>query len=183
MELGFSPLAALRSVYVVNGLPALMGAAAVALILRSGKAETWESGTTGEGDDMTGWVETKRVGMRPQRFTFSTAEAKKAGIVGKPGSAWANYPGRMLVWRAVSFASKSVYPDVLMGIDIAEDRIAAQKEGQQRRVEREEITTPLPPILSGVASGKETTCARCDATDVGPAGLCSRHQDEEDAGK
>jgi hypothetical protein len=119
-EVGLGPLQALNGISVINGKPALWGDAALALVRGHPACSGIREGTEGEGDTMVGFCEVSRRGEPPQRRTFSVAEAKKAGLWGKPGP-WQQYPARMLQMRARGFAIRDVFPDALRGVITAEE--------------------------------------------------------------
>lgn len=59
---------------------------------------------------------------KPEPVTrrFSVGQAKKANLLGKEGP-WQQYPDRMLQLRARGFAARDTFPDVLSGIQPAEE--------------------------------------------------------------
>jgi hypothetical protein len=119
-EVGLGPLQALNGISVINGKPSLWGDAALALVRGHPACAGIREGVEGEGDAMVGFCEVTRRGEQPQRRTFSVAEAKKAGLWGKPGP-WQQYPQRMLQMRARGFAIRDVFPDALRGVITAEE--------------------------------------------------------------
>lgn len=122
MEAGLTPMAALRSVVVINGLPSWKGEAALALIRNAGICSRPPTvGVRGEGDGREGYVTFQRSDMAaPVEVTFSVTDAKRAKLWGKSGP-WTDYAEDMLTWRAVGRASKRYFGDVLMGLSIAEE--------------------------------------------------------------
>lgn len=135
MEAGLTPMAALRSVVVINGLPSWKGEAALALIRNAGICALPPTvGVRGEGDAREGYVTFQRSDMAaPVDVTFSVADAKRAKLWGKQGP-WTDYSEDMLTWRAVGRASKRYFGDVLMGLSIAEEvqDYPAQAHGEAR---------------------------------------------------
>jgi hypothetical protein len=119
-EVGLGPLQAVQNIAVINGRPSLWGDAALALVRGHPACAGIREGVEGEGDAMLGFCEVTRRGEQPQRRTFSVAEAKKAGLWGKPGP-WQNYPARMLQLRARGFAIRDIFPDALRGVITAEE--------------------------------------------------------------
>jgi hypothetical protein len=120
MEVGLTPMAALQSVAVINGMPALYGDGVLAVVYRSGLVEEFEEYFEGEGDKLTAICRTTRRGQKPVVRTFSVADAKRANLLNKPGP-WREYPTRMLRMRARSFALRDAYADVLRGLKLAEE--------------------------------------------------------------
>lgn len=119
-ELGLNPMQALQSISVINGRPAVWGDGALALVRSHPACEGINEGVDGEGDKRHGWCEVKRRGQPPQRRTFSIADAKRAGLLGKPGP-WQQYQDRMLQMRARGFAIRDVFPDALRGVITVEE--------------------------------------------------------------
>lgn len=120
-ELGFSPMAALRSIHIIKGIPKLSADAMVAAVLASGKAQYFEPTDT-SATSVT-WV-TKRVGStREQSITWTAEDAKRAGLTSDNHRL---YPRQMLSSRAKSELARSIYPDVLAGVysddEITDDR-------------------------------------------------------------
>lgn len=115
-EVGLKPLQALQNIAVINGRPALWGDAVVALVRGSGLLEYMQETTDGD----TAVCRIKRMGQPEEARTFSQADAKAAGLAGKPGP-WTQYPARMRQMRARAFALRDVFADVLKGLAVAEE--------------------------------------------------------------
>lgn len=119
-EVGLGPLQALQNIAVINGRPSIWGDAAIALVRGHPACGSISEGVEGEGDQRHGWCEVVRKGEKPQRRTFSIADAKKANLWGKQGP-WQQYPDRMLQLRARGFALRDVFPDALRGVITVEE--------------------------------------------------------------
>lgn len=155
MERGLGPLGGLQNGVVINGRFAWNGQGAFSLIQQSrlcrrGTLKKW---IEGEGDDRAGVAEAWRVGYdKPQRVSFSTKDAKRAGLWGKEGP-WRQYPERMLQWRALGLLARDLFPDVLGGFPIAEEledyAYADAKASDSPKVSRltipEDAATPGKP--------------------------------------
>jgi hypothetical protein len=116
MEIGLKPMQSLQNIAVINGRPCLWGDAVIALVRGSSVCEYVSE--TDDGKAATCVV--KRRGEAEQVRTFSMDDAKTAGLLGKQGP-WTQYPKRMRQMRARAFALRDVFPDVLKGIQIAEE--------------------------------------------------------------
>lgn len=117
MELGLSPVQALQSIAVINGRPTLWGDGVLGLVRSSGKLEWIKE--TDDGHVATCTV--KRKGEpEPVSRMFSQDDAKVAGLAGKAGP-WQQYPGRMRMMRARSWALRDVFTDVLKGLSVREE--------------------------------------------------------------
>jgi len=141
-EVGLGPLQAVQNIAVINGRPSLWGDAAMALVRGHPACEWIKEGITGEGEARFGWCEVKRRGEEPQRRTFSVADARKAGLWGKPGP-WQNYPDRMMQLRARGFAIRDVFPDALRGVITAEEAQDMPAE-EPREVPNLHVEPPRP---------------------------------------
>jgi len=116
-EIGLKPLQALQNLAVINGRPCLWGDALIALVRSSPLCEYIIESMTPTG---TATCQVKRRGEAEQTRTFSDADAKTAGLLGKQGP-WQTNPARMKQMRARGFALRDVFPDVLKGISLAEE--------------------------------------------------------------
>jgi hypothetical protein len=118
MEVGLAPTQALGSIMLTNGKLTIYGDGALALVRASGLLESIAESVTGEGSERHGTCEVKRKGEPAKTFTFSMAEAEKAGLIerAKGKGPWATYPDRMLIMRPRGFALRDVFPDVLRGL-------------------------------------------------------------------
>ena len=122
-EVGLSPMAALQNTAVVNGRPTIYGDAALALVRGSGLLDFYEEKQVGRkgGDDFGYCVTAKRKGDNSKYSeTFTVADAKTAGLWGKPGP-WTQYPARMLKFRARGFLLRDAFGDVLKGMRTYEE--------------------------------------------------------------
>lgn len=121
MELGLPPMQSLQSIAVFNGRPTLWGDSMKGLVEASGLCESFAETVDGEGDDMIATCTVSRKGRdEPVTQTFSVADARAAGLLGKAGP-WTNYRRRMLQLRARSWACRDAFPDVLKGLMMAEE--------------------------------------------------------------
>lgn len=119
-EIGLSPMQALQSVAIINGKPAIYGDGLLAVCQShpawGGMAETLE----GAGDARKAVCTVKRKGDSDATYSFSVADARKAGLWDKAGP-WKQYPDRMLQMRARGFALRDQFADALKGIISAEE--------------------------------------------------------------
>lgn len=120
-EVGLPPMAALQNIAVINGRPTLYGDAVpgiCASLVDSYKDEMF--GTIGS-DDYGCRVTVSRKGRAdPIVRGFTVADAKKAGLWGKQGP-WSQYPTRMLLMRARTYAYRDCFPDKMRGMLTAEE--------------------------------------------------------------
>lgn len=116
-EVGLSPMASVQNIAVINGKPGLYGPAMLAVVEASGLLQTIEETITGtmQERNMEAICTVQRYGRQPRTFNFSYADAQLAKLIGKPGP-WVEYPKRMFLARARTFALRDVFPDVLSGL-------------------------------------------------------------------
>jgi len=119
MEIGLNPMQALSSIAVINGRASLWGDAMPALVQRAGHHIDVEY--EGQGDNLTAVATLTRGDTgKVVRRTFSLADAKRAGLLGKQGP-WQQYPQRMIAHRARAWAIRDGAADALMGMQVAEE--------------------------------------------------------------
>lgn len=120
-SLGIPIVQGLQGIAVINGKPSLYGDALLAVCMGSGQMADIEETVTGSADNLTATCKVTRRGKpTPVVSTFSMADARAAGLLGKPGP-WKQYTSRMLKMRARAFALRDAFPDVLSGISSAEE--------------------------------------------------------------
>lgn len=120
-SLGIPIVQGLQGIAVINGKPSLYGDALLAVCMGSGQMTDIEETFTGNADNLTATCKVTRRGKpTPVVSTFSMADARAAGLLGKPGP-WKQYTSRMLKMRARAFALRDAFPDVLSGIASAEE--------------------------------------------------------------
>ena len=127
-ELGLPPMQSLQSIAVINGRPSLWGDAMLGLVRASGLL-VWIKETNPSGAEAV--CEVLRKGEdKPVVRTFSLTDALQAGLIDEKGNSgrardgsgpWKDYPKRMLMWRARSWALRDTFGDVLRGISSAEE--------------------------------------------------------------
>lgn len=109
-EFGLPDMQSIRHLFVLDGKVSTSAEIMLALIYRSGKAETLHITPTNTGCRIT----TNRYGQPVHDISFTEEDAKAAGLVGKDN--WRKYPRAMYRSRCVSEMSRTVYPDVVCGL-------------------------------------------------------------------
>jgi hypothetical protein len=123
-EVGLSFMQSIQGIAVINGKPSLYGDAFMAVIRShpqwdDDSFEEWYEGEEGK-PGWTAFCKMGRVGKAPQVREFSLEDAKKAGLLDKPGP-WKQYPKRMLMMRARGFCGRDTFADSLKGMIIHEE--------------------------------------------------------------
>ena len=117
-ELGLKPIQALQNIAVINGRPSVYGDALLALVQAHPSFEDVKEAFDEKTNTATCMV--KRKNQDEYTVSFSSEDAKKAGLWGKAGP-WSQYPKRMLQMRARSFALRDKFADALSGLIMAEE--------------------------------------------------------------
>jgi hypothetical protein len=123
-EVGLAPQQSLETIAVINGRACIWGDGLIALIKNNPKEEWTNEWMDGSGENAIAYCETKRAGQpKTIKGSFSVAQAKIAGLWGV--NTWKKYPERMLQMRARGFCFRDAYPDVLNGLQLAEEQLDA----------------------------------------------------------
>jgi len=112
-EMGVQPMEAIDSIYLVNGQAAMTGKLMSALVHRAGHRIRLEVGPKEVTAIAYRRDEITRTLVEEGRWTFSEADAKKAGLSQK--GPYVSYPLVMYGWRAVSALVRFYFPDVVTG--------------------------------------------------------------------
>lgn len=143
-ELGLSPMAAIRGVFVVQGKPVLAADTMVGLVLASGAAEYFQCV---EDTDARVTYETKRKGApSPQRVSWTTEDTKRAGLNTKDN--WRLFTRSMMKARAKAILARDAFPDVLAGVYAPEETDGMPAFDQQRPIERQPIDVIDAEVVS-----------------------------------
>jgi len=124
-RLGFGPMQSVQNISNINGRPSVFGDGFMAVIRgfpdfagcdedNAAKAEKQGFGRCKLRRRMTDGS------IQEVEETVTVEMAKKAGWWGKQGP-WSSTPGRMLQWRARSWAGRGLFPDRLCGLTSAEE--------------------------------------------------------------
>lgn len=161
-ELGLPPMQAFASIAVINGKPTLTAEVMLGLIYRDHpKAQVTFVRTTAE----VCTIEACRPGGKPSTFSFSLADAQKAGLLGK--GPWEQYPAAMLRARCISAMARAMFPDALSGCVYTPEELGAQVDQEGAVVEVKSEVVP-PPSASPTQTPKSAALAKPVATQGAP---------------
>lgn len=149
-ELRIPPMAALRSISVINNVPTVSPQLMLAKIYDSQLMEDF----TSEGDATRHTVTMKRKGLPVHTEVFTMDDATKLRLATKDN--WKNQPATMLKWRAVAACARVVFPDVILGL-YTPDEMGADTDEDGNIVE-----TPKMPELPALI--QDTPPANVDTT-------------------
>jgi hypothetical protein len=164
-EVGLSPLAALRSIYVVHGTPAMYARTMVALVQSRGH-EVWTEFSTDAKVIVCG----RRKGSdKVEHSEWTTARAQKAGYT--TNKKYATNAQEMLYSKASAEICRKVGADVLLGIPYS--------------VEELELEQPAPTSTASRTTERKTTAKRAapvaEEPEFEPSGMDEFAKHAEDA--
>lgn len=141
-ELGFGPLESLYSLTVINDRVGMYVATMRGLVEASGLMEKCSVGYT--ADTRTGWATVRRRGREEARYEFSEADADRvtAKEHHKPiklseKTMYRHYPQRMYPARALGFALRDQFPDVVKGLVTGEELLDVDPVGGTKLIDEE----------------------------------------------
>lgn len=141
-EMGLSPMAALRSMHVIQGVAALSAIALRGLVQSKGH-EIWTEESTATRAIVCG----RRKGSdQVERVLWSMDRATKAGFPAKNPN-YKSQPQNMLLARATSECVRLVAADALMGMPYSSEELSdetAEAKPATRKVSRKKAE-PAPP--------------------------------------
>lgn len=121
-RIGTSPLMVMQNLYVVMGKPSWSGPFIIAAINSCGRFSPLRFVKSGEGEqygyEATATDRDKNVLVGP-KVTWEMVKGE--GWYGKPGSKWKTLPELMFQYRAAAFFGRLYAPDILMGMQSAEE--------------------------------------------------------------
>lgn len=142
-ELGLSPLAALRSIFVIHGQPAMYARTMVALAQSHGH-EVW---TESSSDSEVTVCGRRRGSAHVERATWSLARAQKAGYT--KNAKYQSNGQEMLYAKAAAEVARKIAADVLAGVPLSvEDLELEPAEAPPAPVTRmaRRKAEPPPPV-------------------------------------
>jgi len=156
-EMGLSPIQSLRGINVIEGKISMSSELMVAQCLR--RPDICERFEVIESTAERAVYETQRKGVKAQRYTFTTEDAKRAELTGRTN--WKRYPAAMLRARCAAALARQVYPDLLFGVyDPDELQVVSSESGAPALVKPEAIEGELVTAPSTTTSTTATTSTR-----------------------
>ena len=148
-ELGFTPLAALKSIYVVHGTPALYTRAMVALIQSRGH-EIWTEESTNDKVTVNG---RRKDSDHIETATWTLKRATDAGYTSN--AKYRTNPQEMLYAKAAAEIARKIGADVLLGIPYSVEDLELEEvttttltrePSKVARVKKEKVEIPAPAL-------------------------------------
>ncbi len=122
-RMGANPMAVMQNLYIVHGRPGWSAQFIIACLNQCGKFSPLRFEMTGEGDKRTciAWAIELSTNERLEGPQVSIQMAKDESWYSKNGSKWKTMPELMLRYRAATFFGRLYAPDLLMGMQTAEE--------------------------------------------------------------
>jgi hypothetical protein len=121
-ELGLEPMAALRSIDVIEGTPALRAVALRGILLAHGH-DIWVE----EASNHRATVAGRRANSdHEQRVTWTMDDAKSRNLAGKKN--WRTQPRNMLIARATADVARLIAADALLGVPYIVEELEDQAD-------------------------------------------------------
>jgi hypothetical protein len=187
LEVGLTPMAALQSIAVINGMPTIFGDGMLALVRASGLLEEIieDVEVDDKGEPTIAVCKVKRRGEAQWAISsFTRVEAQRAGLWSKTGP-WQQYRPRMMKMRARSWALRDKFADVLRGLHMAEEAmdigsvsIAPPPPEPRRSHVQEPADDPAPDF-----DDLETSAEATESADGGPAAGPANHSPPAEQGQ
>lgn len=166
-QLGLSIEQSLQDIAVINGRPVVWGDGMLAIVMGHPSLEYIKENLLNDdkGNIVAAQCIIKRRGHEEHSVVFSIDDAKKAGLLNKPGP-WTQYPTRMLQMRARGWACRDKFPDALRGIKMAEE-VNDYIEGEVVP-NRKSTPTKAQDRLNNLLQSKGTQNAQPKIVDITP---------------
>jgi hypothetical protein len=156
MSMGLPLIPSINNIAPIKGRITIWGDAVPALVQASKVYEYMEESYTGTWPgECIAKCTVKRKGSPPSTHTFSTSDAKRAGLFGKPGP-WTLYPEDMLRRKARTRAFKAQFADVLngMAINVGDDDFSESDVPQQSTIDRLNNAANITPTATPIADAE-----------------------------
>lgn len=139
-ELGIEPMAALRSINVIQGTPALAAVALRALVQAQGH-EVWIK----DSSPTRVVACAKRKGSDVEHRSVWTIErAKQLGLTGKDN--WSKQPEAMLIARATSELCRLVAADAILGMPYSVEELSDEAPAVKPRTVKRAVEIEAPEL-------------------------------------
>lgn len=168
-ELGLKPLAALRSIYIISGTPAMYARTMVALVMSHGH-EVWTESSTDREVVVCG---KRRGSEHEERSAWTIDRARRAGYTNN--KKYDSDPQAMLYAKAAGEVARKIAPDVLAGVpfsvedlELEEPEPTAKVSRSTSRVQRTPKPQPAEPEFDEPAQPTPvaTTAERVDEPEL-----------------
>lgn len=135
LELGMTPMQALRSLHIIEGRVVIAADAQLAIVMRAGVAVDWLESTPTAAK-----LKIQRGERRPLEVAYTMEDAQRAGLAGR--GTWKAHPAAMLRARCITTAIRMYCPDILAGA------YSPDEADDFRRDQPAQVEPPRPPAVA-----------------------------------
>lgn len=181
-RLRMDPFLLMQHTYVVHGKFGLEGKFVSALINQADLYEDpleYDYSGSGEARSCTAWAIRKKTG-RKHEATVSIAMAKAEGWLSKAGSKWQTMPDQMLAYRSATFFARRWCPEVLMGMNTADELRDIEVELPKQSPKARELDQALKGGSKSEAKHEEPPAPKVEVVDTETGEVT---EDDEDQAK
>lgn len=153
---GTHPMRAVQEYHIINGRPALRADAMLARFLAAGGRVEWHELSNDRAEATFSHPQGGTV-----RIAWTLEDARRAGLLSKPGGNWDKYPRAMLRARVISEGVRTVFPGVATGVYTPEE--VAEMELIEAKVVRMDKKPPAAEeadLLEALPAPKPITGAQ-----------------------
>lgn len=131
-RIGASPLLVMQNLYIVQGKPSWSSSFIIASLNASKRFSPLRFEMAGSGEEYgcTAWAYDLATGDRLEGPKVTQKMANAEGWVSKGGSKWKTMPELMFRYRAAAFFGRLYAPDILMGMQTAEEVFDVNSPGR-----------------------------------------------------
>lgn len=177
-RIGASPLMVMQNLHVIQGKPSWSSSFIVAAINSCGKFSPLRYEVSGTGDSRKcyAWALDAKTGDRLEGPEVTMQMAKEEGWLGKPGSKWKTMPDLMIRYRAAAFFGRLYAPEIMMGMQTAEETQDVQYVSALPKVDKEVERVQL--MIQQADNLEELSLLEDSATQYGQTDLFNQRQKE-----
>jgi hypothetical protein len=159
-RIGASPLMVMQNLYIVHGKPSWSSSFIIASLNACHRFSPLRFEMSGEGDEYgcTAWAYDLATQDKLEGPKVTMIMAKNEGWVSKAGSKWKTMPELMFRYRSAAFFGRLYAPDILMGMQTAEEVFDAVQVQEVPTIE--EITELYEAKKDGLTEDEIIHCER-----------------------
>lgn len=156
-RIGASPLMVMQNLSVIQGKPSWSSSFIIASINNSKRFTRLNFKLEGEGEEYgcTAHANDLKTGEYLEGPKVDWKMVKGEGWLAKAGSKWKTMPELMFRYRAAAFFGRLYAPDILMGMQTAEEVVDVTHEAIIERVNSNKVVAEIPVELIGVIAETE----------------------------
>lgn len=151
-RIGASPLMVMQNLNIIQGKPSWSSTFIIASLNACKRFSPLRFDFDGEGEDYgcKAWANDLKTGEKLEGPKVNWVMVKAEGWLAKAGSKWKTMPELMFRYRAAAFFGRLYAPDILMGMQTAEEVLDVTQEAIVERVMNNKVVNEIPVELLSV---------------------------------